>query len=73
MIGTSLRAIAGCADFHLSSTLPATYPHILAFPLHLALMTDGSFPFPAIGLVHIKNKITQHRGVADSQMLSLRV
>ena len=59
--------------FHLSSMLPATYPHILAFPLHLALMTDGSFPFPAIGLVHIKNKITQHRGVADSQTLSLRV
>jgi acyl dehydratase len=59
--------------FQLSSTLPATYPHILAFPLHLALMTDGSFPFPAIGLVHIENKITQHRPIADSETLSLRV
>ena len=25
--------------------LPATYPHVLAFPLHLALMTDPAFPF----------------------------
>jgi hypothetical protein len=60
-------------EFSLSSMLPPTYPHILAFPLHLALMTDGSFPFPAIGLVHIENQITQHRPIADSEALSLRV
>jgi hypothetical protein len=59
--------------FSLSSTLPTTYPHILGFPLHLALMTDGSFPFPAIGLVHIENEITQHRPISDSETLSLRV
>jgi len=28
--------------------LPLTYPHMLAFPLHMGIMTDGSFPFPAI-------------------------
>jgi acyl dehydratase len=60
-------------EFAKSSTLPPTYPHILAFPLHLALMTDGSFPFPAIGLVHIENQITQHRPITDSETLSLRV
>jgi hypothetical protein len=60
-------------EFSKSSTLPPTYPHILAFPLHLALMTDGSFPFPAIGLVHIENQITQHRPITDSETLSLRV
>lgn len=60
-------------EFSKSSTLPPTYPHILAFPLHLALMTDGSFPFPAIGLVHIENQITQHRPISDSEALSLRV
>jgi acyl dehydratase len=59
--------------FQLSNTLPPTYPHILAFPLHLALMTDGSFPFPAIGLVHISNQITQHRPLAADETLSLRV
>jgi acyl dehydratase len=60
-------------EFTLANSLPPTYPHILAFPLHLALMTDGSFPFPAIGLVHIENRITQHRPIPNSEVLSLRV
>jgi acyl dehydratase len=59
--------------FSLSDVLPATYPHVLAFPLHLALMTDTSFPFPAIGLVHIYNRIVQHRPIRVSERLSLRV
>ena len=61
-----------CA-FALSDTLPATYPHTLAFPLHLALMTDGGFPYPAIGLVHIANRIVQHRPLDAREPLSLRV
>ena len=34
---------------------------MLAFPLHMAIMTDAAFPFPAIGTVHLENSITQHR------------
>jgi MaoC like domain len=59
--------------FSLGDTLPATYPHMLAFPLHLALMTDGRFPFGAIGLVHIANQITQHRPIRSQETLSIRV
>jgi acyl dehydratase len=36
-------------------------------------MTDSSFPFPAIGLVHIVNRIVQHRPVRAGERLSLRV
>ena len=46
---------------------------MLAFPLHLALMTDGRFPFGAIGLVHIANEITQHRPIRAEETLSIRV
>jgi len=53
--------------------LPAAYPHVLAFPLHLALMADGHFPFAAIGLVHVANRITQHRPVQLEERLQLRV
>jgi len=59
--------------FSLSDTLPPTYIHILAFPLHLKLMSEPSFPFRAIGLVHIGNEITQRRPVDVSEKLSLRV
>jgi acyl dehydratase len=52
--------------------LPATYPHLLAFPLHLALMTDGRFPLGAIGLVHVGNRITQHRPIRVDERLELR-
>jgi acyl dehydratase len=36
-------------------------------------MTDGSFPFGAIGLVHITNTITQRRPIRVSEPLSIRV
>ena len=59
--------------FEVGDRLPATYLHVLAFPLHLALMTDESFPFPAIGLVHIYNRIVQHRPVTAGERFSLKV
>jgi acyl dehydratase len=68
-----LAAYDRVCGFDLSDTLPPTYPHTLAFPMHLALMTDGRFPLPAIGLVHIANAITVRRPVALGERLSLRV
>jgi hypothetical protein len=68
-----LAAYDRVCGFSLRDSLPATYPHMLAFPLQLALMTDGSFPFPAIGLVHIFNRIVQHRALGIGEDLSLRV
>ena len=37
-----LTAYDRVCGFSLSDVLPATFPHVLAFPLHLALMTDTS-------------------------------
>ena len=59
--------------FALRDTLPATYPHMLAFPLSMELMTDRSFPFPLLGLVHVENQIEQRRPVYVDETLSLRV
>lgn len=68
-----LAAYDRVCGFSLRDSLPATYPHVLAFPLHLRLLTDPSFPFTPIGLIHIYNRITQHRPIAASEPLSLRV
>jgi len=43
--------------FTMRNSVPGTYPHVMAFPLHLCLMTDRSFPFSVLGLVHIANRI----------------
>lgn len=37
--------------------------HVLTFPVSLALMARGDFPFPLLGLVHLRNKVLQHRPV----------
>jgi acyl dehydratase len=71
--GGHLAKYARVCGFGMRDSLPATYPHILAFPLHMALMTDGSFPFPVIGMVHISNRITQHRPIRTTEALSIRV
>jgi acyl dehydratase len=61
-----------CA-FPPGSELPATYPHVLAFPLHLALMADGDFPFAPVGLVHLANHIAQQRPIMLAERFDLRV
>jgi acyl dehydratase len=68
-----LAAYAHVCGFSLRDALPATYPHVLAFPLHLALMSDRDFPFAAVGLVHIANRIVQHRPIQLGETLQLRV
>jgi acyl dehydratase len=68
-----LAAYAEVCGFGLRDALPATYPHVLAFPLHMALMTDGAFPFAPMGIVHVANRIEQHRPVLSSETLELRV
>jgi acyl dehydratase len=64
---------ARVCGFDLRDTLPATYLHVLAFPLAMSLMTDGAFPFGVIGLVHVENRIEHLRPVALGETPSLRV
>ena len=59
--------------FTLRDVLPPTYPHMLAFPLQMSLMVEESFPFGAVGLVHIANEITQHRPIKLAEQLEIRV
>jgi acyl dehydratase len=68
-----LAAYDRVCGFTLRDELPSTFLHVQAFPLHMALMTDGSFPFGAVGLVHLRNRITQLRPVRASETYDLRV
>nr|WP_249714963.1 MaoC/PaaZ C-terminal domain-containing protein [Micromonospora sp. NBRC 107566] len=59
--------------FGLTDALPATYPHVLAFPLAMRMMAAPSFPFPVIGLVHVANRITVRRPIDAGERLDLAV
>ena len=46
---------------------------MLAFPLHMAVMADGGFPFGAVGLVHVENRIKQRRRIGIDEEMTIRV
>lgn len=68
-----LAAYERVCGFRVSDVLPPTYLHVLAFPLSVALMTEQSFPFPLVGLVHVANSITVARPVRADESVSFTV
>jgi len=68
-----VAAYARVCGFPVKDTAPLTFPHVLAFPLHMAVMTSPEFPFPAIGTVHLANSITRHRPIAVGEKLQIEV
>jgi hypothetical protein len=68
-----LAAYDRVCGFRVGDVLPATYLHVLAFPLSVALMVEQSFPFPLVGLVHVANSITVHRRVTVEDTVSFTV
>jgi acyl dehydratase len=69
----AVAAYARVCGFPLRDHLPPTYPHVLAFPLQMAVMADGGFPFGAVGLVHVENRIEQRRRIGIGEELTIRV
>jgi acyl dehydratase len=68
-----LAAYNRVCGFRLRDELPPTYPHMLGFPLQIALMTETHFPFAVLGLVHVRNRIEQLRPIKRDETLNLHV
>ncbi|MER8264405.1 MaoC/PaaZ C-terminal domain-containing protein [Streptomyces griseus] len=68
-----LAAYGRICGFPETGALPLTYPHVLAFPLTMRLMTGRAFPLPVLGLVHTWIEITPHRTVQPAERLELSV
>jgi acyl dehydratase len=68
-----LAAYQRVCGFRVSDRLPATYPHMVAFPMSMDLMTRLSFPFGVIGLVHVANEIELVRPVTADERLDVTV
>lgn len=68
-----LHRYSNLCGFAARTSVPVTWPHILAFPLHLKLLTNPAFPLPLLGLVHLRNEITQYRPIGVGERLDLTV
>lgn len=68
-----LARYAQLCGFPAGDTLPPLYPHVLAFPATLALLTRRDFPLPALGLVHVANRVTVRRPIGVGERLTLRI
>ena len=63
------REVCGFDD---DGSLPITYPHVLAMPLHVALLTHPRFIVRLMGLIHIANEIHLVRALPVDGRLRLR-
>lgn len=59
--------------FPRRDTVPLTYPHLLTFGAQMGVMADPGFPWPAMGSVHVENRITSRRPVGLDERLAVQV
>jgi acyl dehydratase len=60
-------------EYQPADILPPLYPHFAAFGLHLSLMTDTTFPFAPMGVVHLRNRLIHRRPIGLDEKLDLSV
>jgi acyl dehydratase len=68
-----LAAYDRVCGYRLTDRLPPTYPHVLAFPLAMQLMSRVDFPLRVVGVVHVANRIEVLRPVDAGERLELTV
>lgn len=67
----TVGAYARLCGFAPEQGVPMTWPHILAFPLQMRILLGADFPYPAMGLVHLHNRIRQHGRLNIGDRLTL--
>ena len=67
----AVGAYARLCGFAPEQGVPLSTPHILAFSLQMRLMLGADFPYPAMGLVHLHNRIRQHARLSIGDRLTL--
>ena len=68
-----LVAYAHVCRFPVAGALPPTYPHLVAFPLQMAVMSGDGFPLPLLGAVHVENRIEVVRPLTLDDPLDVSV
>ncbi len=66
-----LKAYADCVGLKVGAALPPLALQLAAAPLHMAILGDPRFPFRALGLVHMAQRVTQTRAIPPDATLDL--
>ena len=64
---------AQICGFHAAQGVPLSYPQMLTFPLLMAFFASGDCPWPAMGTVHLANRIVQHQRLNAGDSLRVEV
>src|SRR5688572_27090379 len=70
--GEHLAKYRSLCSHPAGDSLPPAYPHVLAMPLHIAILSSDAFPVQVLGLVHVRNRIEQMRPVRVGETGELR-
>ena len=68
-----LRAYRDICGFSEGGAVPMPYPQVHAIGLQMHLLTQPQFPLPLIGLVHLKNHISQERELSPEESVGMTV
>lgn len=69
--GEKLARYAHVCDFAPARGVPPTWPHILATPLQLSLVTAPDFPVRFAGLIHLQHRIWQRRPLVAGETMNI--
>ena len=64
---------ASVCGFHAAQGVPLSYPQMLSFPLLMAFFASGDCPWPAMGTVHLANRVVQHQRLNTGDSLRVEV
>lgn len=64
---------AKICGFSAAQGVPVSYPQLLTFPLVMAFFASSECPWPAMGTVHLANRIVQHKRLHAGDALRVEV
>ena len=59
--------------FSAAHGVPITYPQMLTFPLLMEFLSSDECPWPAMGTVHLANRIAQHQTLNSDDALRVEM
>lgn len=71
--GRELEDFAALSGLRDPAAVSLLYPHTIAFPLHMVVLTHPAFPVPIWRVLQVRNRLQQHRPLDFSAPMDLAV